>query len=434
MKKYLIIVIIVFLSFKSIVYGKTYYGEYKFIGYDELQINDEVKREDIKLYNTYSIEYQDMGYLEESEIYFKDENDFKYEEIYKEEHNVNNEELISIGISEYETNTITLKNILLGMEIGEIKIFNNNEEIKYSVNCNLVTMQGYLYDNNLETYSTLLTGDSYIKFNLENSYNIHDLSIFMYTRDKQNNLKINLYLNNQLYLFHMNTNKKHLINFNNSNETKKLYKDKVKLYRYYKPIKKVENIYVIDGNNLLLDDYKYIYKYYKRDKLILSDNYIIDNNYKSVFDFIDYSSSNVEVISDINYDIPGEYECIYILNDIKVKKIIKVMEKEDVVDINIVDEKKEDIIDINVVKDKVSKEDKKELYKEYNVVDNQKEEIEEKNEIKLKKEIYKDESKVVNNKGKVFILKYIILLLFIAIEIILFIRKRKRKKRIVESV
>lgn len=67
-KKILILIIILLIISPSFVYANVVYGEYKefIMNTDEyMEETDTLKREEVKLYNTYEIKKVDLGYKEE---------------------------------------------------------------------------------------------------------------------------------------------------------------------------------------------------------------------------------------------------------------------------------------------------------------------------------------------------------------------------------
>ncbi|HPF83375.1 MAG TPA: hypothetical protein PLV83_04355 [Bacilli bacterium] len=101
--------------------------------------------------------------------------------------------------------------------------------------------------------------------------------------------------------------------------------------------KKDTDIYKIDSSK-----YIYLYRYKKRDKVIISDDIVINSNDKNLKDFILYSSINIDdikIIDNIDYTKNGTYEVKYIL---PFKEVIK----EVLVDIKDNEEELENIKDL----------------------------------------------------------------------------------------
>ncbi len=89
---------------------------------------------------------------------------------------------------------------------------------------------------------------------------------------------------------------------------------------YYGEYYKVKNI-----DNLNNDEYLIIKDiYFKRDKLVLKDNIEINNSNTKIIDFIEYSSGIVMLDCNVKYNTNGLYYCIFKLNDIVVKKDVLV--------------------------------------------------------------------------------------------------------------
>jgi len=140
--------------------------------------------------------------------------------------------------------------------------------------------------------------------------------------------------------------------------------------------------------------------------------------YKNVLDFIEYSNGDVEVICDINYEISGEYDCLYKLNDIEVIKNIKVIKEKSNINIK---EEKENI--------SINKEEIRNNYIDKITIDENVSEL-----VKIQKQNNIENKENDDNKYKLLIIKYVFFLFFICLEIILYIKRKKRKKRIVESI
>ena len=105
MKKILFIVVCLFI-FNLQIYAETYYGDYYLVGHEEMDLSDVVKKEEIKLYNTYKLEKIDMGYMLENDLYNKDLNDFKEEFVFNDIYNKDTEEEVSLNVINEEVDKI----------------------------------------------------------------------------------------------------------------------------------------------------------------------------------------------------------------------------------------------------------------------------------------------------------------------------------------
>lgn len=367
MKK-IVVIIILFFSFFNYVKGETYYGDYRLVDDAGSYIEELLKIETIKLYNTYKNNYIDMGYMLDNIDYIKDENDYKEEYI-----NINENELgdeyIKIKTNENKTTSIIINNLYKDLIINEIEIYNQDKKIYFDfLGPNKETLQK-IKDTDLNTYTNLKdTNGAYIT--LYNSYKISDITIIIYTSNEpEYELKLTLSDTTQTITLHKNKDK-HIITFSNSIENEIIYEYKgfKKIHRHFKEEKEILNNYVENGDNIILDDYIEISDYYVRDKLILKDNIIIESKFDKITDFIEYSSNKVNINCNIDYNVNGIYKCIFLLNDIYVERdvtvnILDLIEiQEEIIEQNI-NKKTENIIEkteeIKVLNNNVNKEETK---------------------------------------------------------------------------
>ena len=443
-KKIIFFIVLLFIFYKN-VYGETYYGEYREVIEIGDYKNDEIKIDSYKLYNTYNLEYIDMGYMLENYEYIKDGTDFK-------------EELINVDINEYSdeyinnkinNNVTTYINILNkstnSIKINELEIYADGYKRSFGYIGEKVDISA-LYDDDLNTYYEINANELF-RINIYISYLIRDIKIIIHTKD-ENNYPLKLTLRNNDYdiLLNNNNHNKHIITFNSELESYE-YKAMKTLYRYFKEEKVKLNNYVKEGENILEEDYIIYNDFYVRDKLVLKDNLIINHSNMDVFDLIEYSTNNVKINCDINYKVNGTYKCEFIVSDIKVIKDITInipSEKNNFTEE--IKESNENLYNNENISNKINKvenvKDKdKNTYKKNRatiVIDNETEkEITKK--ISKEKEtpkktnsniIDEKKSKVNVNKEKdknlTNIVKIVIFINVILIEFILFIKKRKR--------
>ena len=323
MKKYILFGFIVFFSFINLVNGEVYYGKYEYVGNLELELSDEVKREEIILYNTYTLEYKDLGYIESNPLYIKDENDYIDSEIILKDYEDGAVEYVNLKIDDLVIRSLRLKNVSIGTKISEIEFLYDNEKIDVDIMGTNFYYERNLSDGNYDTFSEAYREPSFVTFRFNDFIEMNKLEMIIYTYEENIDSSFKFIAEFCESNVKLSNSNKHVYDFvDYINEDEYYYKKNVRLYRHYEEVKKLNDIYVVDGDNLVLDDYKFINKYYKRDKLVLSDNNIINDQYKDIYSFIEYSSDDVEVICDINYLVNGEYKCIYSLNDINVEKNI----------------------------------------------------------------------------------------------------------------
>ncbi len=428
--KRILIGIIVFLSFVNFVNAKVYYGDY-------YQVSSKEKESDVFNIKKYMIHKEkifnniDMGYLEDNNYYIKDLNDY----IYSYEDNKDSDiYYVNNNILDKTTNKITLSNIGQYLKIYEIQVYYKNKLLKFNYDIYHIFDKQYIFDNKIDdNYAEVYLFDNEINIYLDKYYDINDLSIVLYSREFLNNTFCSMKVNDDIF--------KHKIdsyitifkfNSNVGNGNKKV----VKKYRYYNQI--IEDKYeTIDYDFTKINDENYeVYEeYYKRDKLELVDNIVIDGS-QSLNDFIIYSSGNVNISCDKELIENGIYNCVYTLNDIKVEKNIIVDrkvddDKEDVLEkviknneeeknydikeevINNSDIKKDNKIQINkkIVKENKVKEDK---YEDSLVV-NKKKNRETDKKVKLKK----------SSNNKMYFIKFGIFIFLLSIEVLFCIYKKK---------
>ena len=428
--KRILIGIIVFLSFVNFVNAKVYYGDY-------YQVSSKEKESDVFNIKKYMIHKEkifnniDMGYLEDNNYYIKDLNDY----IYSYEDNKDSDiYYVNNNILDKTTNKITLSNIGQYLKIYEIEVYYKNKLLKFNYDIYHIFDKQYIFDNKIDdNYAEVFLLDNEINIYLDKYYDINDLSIVLYSRELLNNTFCSMKVNDDIFkhkidsyitVFKFNSN---IVNGN---------KKVVKKYRYYNQI--IEDKYeTIDYDFTKINDENYeVYEeYYKRDKLELADDIIIDDN-QSLYDFIIYSSGNVNISCNKELSENDIYSCIYTLNNIKVEKDIIVNKK--------VNDKKNDILE-KVIKN--NEEEKNYDIKE-EVINNS--DIKKDNKIQINKKIVKEnkvkedkyeDSLVVNKKknretdkkvklkkssnNKMYFIKFGIFIFLLSIEVLFCIYKKK---------
>jgi len=393
MKKILILIIL--CCFYTKVNAETFYGEYfKTNSIDGLE-NDLIKIENHKLYNTYKIEYEDMGYLEENDIYIKEEKDYIIDERITNKLD-NYEEIITINTTFDAQMRIYFKNFSRFLKLYEVEIYYNDELIDYvpSYPTNFPQPElNKLNDKNFDTYYENTTDDDsyYMSFYLKKRYLLNKLKFIIYTKENDD-MKLTMLLeSDKPIVLNNNVDRKHIIVFNvvdtlPENEIEYLYVNKNILYKYYKELKIPTNNYVYNGDNIIIDDYIVNNEYYRRNKLVLKDEIIIDDKNLNIEDFIEYASSTPTVLCDINYKINGIYKCKFLLDGLEVEKDVT---------LNL-----DDIQTEEVVKDNIENSENEEQEIEEIVI----EEIEEKKEETSKEEFYNkitDSVKLMENEKEI---------------------------------
>ena len=442
--KYFVVVIILLLITLLNVKADTYYGNYYLVEEYEDNNNfeaDELLIEEVKLYNTYKEEYIDMGYLEDNEEYLKDENDFIEEYIIFDNYIEYSDEYVDIGINNNVLLNINLIDIVDKIKINEIEVYSEeiseSKKISYKVNVTNLNNIKNLYDKDLNTYAESVKDDSYLYIVLNNKYPANNLILVIYTDDIDTNISFkNIIVNDSIKL----RGNKHIITFKNDMEDISYkYGKNINKYKYYKMNKVSTNNYVEKGENLILEDYLTKYNYYKRDKLVLKDEIILNNINMNIKDFIEKASGEVITNCNIDYNINGEYYCNFKLNDINVDK--KVILDIPLLEVN---NQNESIVENNNMIEMTEKVEviKEEKYENNNTIENNNTEIKntykENNVIENEKNIEIKNNTLANNINKknnksIGIIKYIIIIIIILIEVILSIKKKKNKCN-VESI
>ena len=338
-------------------------------------------KEEIIKYNTYSLNYIDMGYLDLNDDFIRDTEDYILDE---------SDEIIKIHTTNKKISKLTFLYLPTDLKISELEIYNKDELVKYTPRLNYyVQFSDNLYDSDVDTYYVHGHPSVFFILYLDDEYDIKDLTIKIYTK-KQDNNYINLEVGDDVLLDN-SIDRWHIINFiiDNTNTTNYEIKSNKK-YRYYKEERVINNVYLTEGDNLILDDFIIEYVYHMKGLNNLENNEV---------DYLtDIYNEGIEELSNtiINENIYNE----------KVTDLFINLEETN-------NNNPNNIANLSNSKDYD--------YYTYNLED----EYEDYDEI-----IYvKEDNKV--NKSIFKIIKYIITIFFICIEIILFI---KRKKNNVESI
>lgn len=289
-------------------YTSYYLKESNSVNYQEE--NESIKREEIKLYNSYILHRKDKGYFENNNEYIKDENDFVEETVYYQTKKDNTIQHIYYEQEEdILVNKFQIRNFSTSgqAKIESIKIYHKNELI-YESSTDIINV-----------YTKLI-------FNLNDFYNLKDIKIDILINDPKmwifsgtlTAYSENTQVDNKFKYIRTSTKDLMTIIFLNKEEYKDLssnitwYKDgdtyitaypkSVKKYKYYDYEKEYLNNYTnIESKEYFLDynDYKNIYNYYERYYLIISDT-IIDNK--------DVAKQIIDTNMDINNIIINKIE------------------------------------------------------------------------------------------------------------------------------
>lgn len=337
MKKLIILILLVPLIG---VEAKTYYTDYNLVEENSKEFKEEsntLKREEIKLYNTYEKEIKELGYEEECNNYMKD----KYVEetiITKDKLNETSELYQSFQYQNINLHAFMIRSIKEDIKIKELKIKNNGGEVPYILVDANISNKEYMYDNDLNTEVNITTSDTFT-IQLKELTNVNNLLIEFISNDSfETNiifiLKDTKFNYIQSYINTNNINFKDedtiykLIDitgfYDNTSIVKPYYKSKIKKYMCYEEVIKPLNIYVLSGNNINKEDYEIRYNYYKRDYLKVSDKTLTKkSNLKSLILDTSLDTNNLEIDSNINFDKSGTYEIEYKFKDKVFKHNIK---------------------------------------------------------------------------------------------------------------
>lgn len=299
------------------VNASTYYTDYYEIEkYEESSL---VKKEGIKLYNTYQEVKNDLDYQETCENYYEDkyiieelENKEKLDETYIKTQAIYPGDMLPI-------NGFTIVSINNDTIINEIVITYNNNRIDFTV------------ENNDSKNITLKKGDS-LSVSFNEISDIKKLKISFKSDKPIDSLTVIKLVKNGRELFFDTFIDTYDITFTDYDEyfdlyqkygayentsiVKPYYKKTIKKYLCYEIKKEKLNIYVEEGDNLLLDDYKIVNKYYKKDYIEISDDIITKNtDLKKLIISSSLDLTNLKIKHNINYNKTGNYNIDYIIGD-----------------------------------------------------------------------------------------------------------------------
>lgn len=296
MKKVILYVLILLILFMpTYVKSLTIYGEYEKykMEVDEFLLeSDTLKREEVILYNTYEVVTTDLGYLEECDKY--DENDYLEETIYSKDKLDNSygyQPILANGkrlqvISLYDFKDVNIKEINIYYKGELIDYYFLKDKDKFNVlndhdlNTNL-TLTGndeiiiYFKDNYINPLEILIEiiGD---EVNISSHFLFFDGDTF-FAKTKGNYI---YFVDNDEY---ENLKEKYgAYNIQNTvssyTNVKNYYKKNIRKYHCYKEEKVKTNKYVLDGDNLIKDDFIRKYNYYIRSKNVIEDSIEENNN------------------------------------------------------------------------------------------------------------------------------------------------------------
>ena len=322
MKK-IILLLLLLLPFSC--FAETYYTDYELIESDISEYRketDELKRTSKRLYNTYKEERESIGY--KSNCKNKDELDFKREINITNSNNLyqslyNDNEYI------YSANIYTVYN---EFRLYDINVYDGEKKIPFYISGTTLKDIDKLRDNNKDTYIDIVPGNVFV-IKLDNGVK-KDYVHIEFVTDKTIKVRIGIY-------YSVNSSKVDsiIMEANNINFVTKDEFDNLAYFvgktkdGYLKPVGEDINYtyncyqinkvptgnYILSGDNIIKEDYYDLYTYYKRDKVVLSDEEINITNY-DLNKLIKYSSIPVKNIeTNIDYSKSGKYLVWFIFDD-----------------------------------------------------------------------------------------------------------------------
>lgn len=284
---YILILLVIFIP--TCVNSLTIYGEYESYKteVDEfIEESDTLKREEVLLFNTYEIVKKDLGYLDYCDNY--DEYDFIDETIVTKEKLSNSfgyQAILPAG----ETLTYISLYDFKDVNVKEINIYYNGKPIEYEFSRNKEKFAN-LNDKDLNTSVTLSGNDTVSVYFNNNKFDPLNVlieiigdEIYVTGQFGFNNGKASLDKTRGNYIYFVSNDeyeslKEKYGTYNIQNtvssykNVKNYYKKNIRKYHCYKEEKVKTNKYVLDGENLIIDDFIKKYNYYIRSKNIIEDN------------------------------------------------------------------------------------------------------------------------------------------------------------------
>ena len=337
----LILTVIPFVNVNAI---STYYSDYRDykLGTEEvLELDDTLKKEDYRVYNTQVLVKQELGYVPENSCQYKYPDDIKVNYTVKPRGTDKSQKWYqSIDIKDGMIYKISFLNVL-NNTVSEIRVFNIDTQIRATTS-NVLGGINNIVDNNNSTYAQLFPNETY-EFSFEplqaKNLKVQFISVeklsgvftFYYTDGTTDTRKIyanefdvrdTSYLNEIVPIVgYMNGT-----SYANSYE-----KDETILFHCYKMVKESTGIYKKEdeydrGNEYIdVNDYKDLHDYYIRDKVKISDKQITSNNF-NLKDLVTYSTvDNFRIEDNIDYSTNGIYPVKFIFNDdFIVEKEVKI--------------------------------------------------------------------------------------------------------------
>jgi hypothetical protein len=337
----LILTVIPFVNVNAI---STYYSDYRDykLGTEEvLELDDTLKKEDYRVYNTQVLVKQDLGYVPDNSCPYHYTDNIKVHYTVKPRGiDMTKKWYQSIDIKDGMIYKISFLNILDNTVI-EMRIFNNNTQIRATTSNDLGEINN-IVDNDDFTFAQLFPNETY-EFSFE-PLPARNLRVEFISLEKMSGIFTFYYTDGtidirRIYADEFDVKDTGYLNeiipivgyMNGTSYANSYEKDETLLYHCYDMVKESTGIYKkedeYDRSNeyIDVDDYKDLHDYYIRDKVKISDKQITSNNF-NLKDLVTYSTvENFRIEDNIDYSTNGVYPVKFIFNDdFIVEKDVKV--------------------------------------------------------------------------------------------------------------
>lgn len=346
-------IILMLMLLPNIVFAEVVYTDYEEYLRDttiELEESDTLKKEEYYIYNTYQEELEEFyAPIEEFyEGYNIDYNNSIIKEVNSLENSIysSNYQIKCDNNNNYKVDKIKFSNFSNNLNISEIKITNDKKSIGYGFGIqNYIGNKNFVIDKDLYGNTTTLTEETYININLYDYMNLEDIKIHLYFKEELLNetnftLELNNYIYNIKFIIPYKEQNHIVISFDNNyslfleeNEFKTteycISYHTLKIPNYYHSKINILplNIYKQknDIDKFLINDYKKMHNYYKREKIEIEDNINLENEQFNIEKYINTTIplNELNVIEKINYEQTGIYPLkIYYKNNLLIEKDI----------------------------------------------------------------------------------------------------------------
>ena len=305
------------------------YRDYKLGTTEEIDLDDTLKKEEYKVYNTVVTNIEDQGYVSESVCSIKYPNDTKTTYSVRFANSYKYKWYTSVVIPEGNITKVIVY-ITNPVNVKEMVIYDKGQKVNAYLSPTDDTIN-QLMDNNLDTYMRLATGTNIqIMFPKMSS---KDFSIEFFASDKVKGQLIFYYEDgtresryiysdivdvvNQDYYDEL----KSTVGVDSNGNLNSYEKTEKTLYHCYKKEDIITNIYKesasAENERIIEDDYKILYNYYIRDKVKISDKKI--TSAKTILkELVTYSTidlDNLIIDGVVDYTKNGTYPVKFIFKD-----------------------------------------------------------------------------------------------------------------------